>query len=310
MISRYKFSRVIEDCPDDESPDWIDLSDPEAGELSRTADEHHLPGWILTDPLDPKERPRVDQDGLSLLVVVRLPVENQTGEAHRFSTVPVGIVISPGLIITVCRRGGLVRDHLQLLFQRERNWNCVRLAFALFHAAGTGYILKLERLEDLAGEAEARLRRSPANEALLVLLDIEKALIDITLALKSNHVLMDKFRQDRPFGLDLSKDEKDILDDAVTENQQAVFMAEIFGQTLSSMSDAFGSIISNNLNKIMKFMAGVTIVLMVPGIIAGLYGMNVDLPLAGQPGVFWLLLGLCLGLMLAVSVLFAKKNWF
>ena len=144
----------------------------------------------------------------------------------------------------------------------------------------------------------------------MALLDIEKALIDITLALKSNHALMDKFRQSEPFGLSLNKDEKDILDDAVTENQQAVFMAEIFGQILSSMSDAFGSIISNNLNKIMKFLAGVTIVLMLPSIIAGIYGMNVGLPLAEVSGAFWILLGLCLGLMLAVSVLFAKKKWF
>ena len=310
MIGRFKFSEYINPCPPGEKPDWIDASHPGEEELAEISQTYNLPRWFLDDPLDPKERPRVDQDEAGLLVVVRLSVRDEKADGLRFHTVPVGIAILPGLIITVCRRPGLVQEHLDRLFKRKRGWSCIRLAFALFHAAGTGFIENLEKMEEQAGEAEARLRRSPENAELLSILNIEKALIDITIALKSNHELMGKFRRDDPFGLVLTRDESDLLDDAVTENQQAIFMAEIFGEILASMSDAFGSIISNNLNKIMKFLAGVTIVLMLPTIIAGIYGMNVALPLAEARGAFIGLCVLCLGLMLGVSVLFAKKKWF
>ncbi len=310
MIGQYKFSQFIEPCPPGESPDWLDLADPDAAELTDMESRYGLPKWFFTDPLDSRERPRVDQDGAAVLIVVRLSAREFEDGEPRFQTVPVGIILSEGRVVTVCRRSGLVADHLRRLFQRKRNWTNVRLAFALFYAAGTGFIENLERLEELAGEAEARLRRSPRNEELLDLLNIEKALIDTTVALKSNHGLMDKFRQPEPFGLNLTREERDLLDDALTENQQAVFMTEIFGQVLSSMGDAFGSVISNNLNKIMKFLAGVTIVLMLPTIIAGLYGMNVALPGAELKSAFAILCGLCLGLMLLVSVLFAKKKWF
>ena len=310
MITRYTFSEIIEISRDGEKPDWIDLSDPDEAELAEVGRQYSLPQWILTDPLDPKERPRADQDGAAVLLVARLSDRTTTPEGPVFRTVPVGIIIVPGLVVTVCRSPELVNVHLKRLFSRKRNWSCVRLAFALFLASGTGFIENIERMEELAGEAEAQLRRSPENEELLTLMTIEKALIDTTIALKSNHVLMEKFRQPDPFGLKLSKDERDILDDSMIENQQAIFMAEIFGQVLASMSDAFGSIISNNLNKTMKFLAGVTIVLMLPTIIAGLYGMNVSLPGSEARGAFIILCALCLVMMLMVSILFAKKKWF
>lgn len=310
MISRYKMSQTISPALAGEEPGWLDLSDPEPDELSRVAEEHGLPLWLLTEALDPKERPRVDQDGSTLLIVTRLSVREPQPGGPLIRTVPVGLILSPTLVVTVCREAGLVSAHLSRIFQRKRDWTRARLVFALFYAAGTGFIDNIGLLEEMAGAAEARLRQSPENEELLSLLDIEKALIDTTVALKSNHALMDKFRQPEPLGLSLSREERDLLDDALTENQQAVFMAEIFGQVLASMSDAFGSLISNNLNKTMKFLAGVTIVLMLPTIIAGLYGMNVELPGSELRGAFLLLGALCLGLMLAVSILFAKKKWF
>ncbi len=310
VIKQYKLTHEIETARRGEPADWLDLADPDEAEINQVAASHGLPPWFLSDPLDPKERPRIDQEGQALLIVVRLPVEEQREDGPHFHSVPVGIIICPGLLVTVCRRPDLVKEHLYKLYRRKKSWTCTRAAFALFRSAGTSFIATLERLEDLADQSETRLRRAPDNESLLALLNVEKALIDLTLALKSNHALMDKFHQAAPFGLELGPEDRDLLDDAITENQQAIFMAEIFSQILASMGDAFGSVISNNLNKIMKFMAGVTIVLMLPSIVAGLYGMNVKLPGAEAPGAFWFLCSICLGLMLVVSILFAKKKWF
>ncbi|MDR2946034.1 MAG: magnesium transporter CorA family protein [Candidatus Adiutrix sp.] len=310
MICRYTFSETIEPARDGEKPDWINLADPDENELAALGRQYQLPAWFFTDPLDPKERPRIDQDGAAVLLVARLSQREMLPDGPVFRTVPVGVILSGEVVITVCRSPDLVDAHLRRLFSRKRHWTRVRLAFALLYASGTCFIETIERMEDLALEAETRLRRQPENEELLALLSIEKSLIDTTVALKSNHVLMDKFRPADALGLPLTKEERDLLDDALTENQQAIFMAEIFGQILAGMSDAFGSIISNNLNKTMKFLAGVTIVLMLPTLIAGLYGMNVALPGAAAPAAFAVLCSVCLALVLAVSILFAKKKWF
>jgi len=310
MINRYKLSQMIRPCSQDETPDWIDLSCPDEEELKQLADSYHLPLWALTEPLDHKEHPRLNQDGSIILIVVRLSFRRQSPEGPLFSTVPVGVIISPDLVVTICREPGLVDIHLSRIFQRKRNWTRARLAFALFYVVGTGFIDNIERLEEKAGAAEAGLRLFPENKELLALLDIEKALIDTTIALKSNYRLMEKFQQPESFGLIFTKEERRLLDDALTENQQAVFMAEIFGEILASMSNAFGSIISNNLNKIMKFLAGVTVVLMLPNLVTSFYGMNVELPGSDLKVLYLILCALCLGLMLAVSILFYKKKWF
>lgn len=310
MINNYKLSQIIRPCSQDETPEWIDLSSPEPNELRQISESYNLPLWVLTEPLDPKERPRVDQEGSTLLIVVRLSICEQLPEGPQFRTVPVGVVINPDLVVTICRETNLVDGHLNRIFQRKREWSRARLAFALFYACGTGFIDNIESLEAMAGEAEARLRLFPENKVLLTLLDIEKALIDTTIALKSNHGLMDKFQQPDPFGLVLTQAERGLLTDALTENQQAVFMAEIFGQVLTSMSSAVGSVISNNLNTTMKFLAGVTIVLMLPTLITGFYGMNVGLPGSELKGAYLILCAFCLGLMVAVTILFSKKKWF
>jgi magnesium transporter len=215
------------------------------------------------------------------------------------------------VVISISSHPNLVAAHSQALLNRERDWSRSRLIFALFLVAGTGFIESLEAMEEEADQSEARLRKSPRDEEILAILGLEKSLIHITTAVKSNHALMEKFtRTDHPFCLTLSDEERELLDDAMTENQQAIFMADIFGQVLSSLSDAFGSIISNSLNKTMKFLAGVTIVLTIPMVVAGFYGMNMALPGAGLPLAFWGICALCAGMMLAVSVLFAKKHWF
>ncbi len=312
MLNAHKFAdRLIRPCPPAESPDWLDLAAPTEAELAFVRERYQLPPWFLSDSLDPRERPRLDQDGEALLLVIRLSIKTKGPGGAVFNTVPVGLILAKDVFITVCAHPELVADHARPLYGRERDWSRNRLAFALLLVAGTGFMDNLESMEDEAGQWESRLRQSPRNEEILAILGLEKSLINVATALKSNYALMEKFtRPDRSFFLALTQEERDLLDDAMTENQEAIFMADIFSQVLASLSDAFGSIISNNLNKTMKFLAGVTIVLMLPTLVAGLYGMNVPLPGAEYRGAFLMVCALCLALVLAVSLLFAKKKWF
>lgn len=309
MIGYYKFSDTVQPLDTAEGANWIDLADPSEEELAGVAEGYALSASWLAEPLDPKEHPRVERNEAVLLIVIRLTADwFGAGEAFA-GTVPVGIFIESGRLVTVCRQRGLA-EKLSPLFGRNRRWSPLLLTGCIFRICGSSYIKTLEKLEDLATQAESRLRRRPDNDSLLELLNIQKSLIDLTVALKSDHGLLEKFHQAGPFGLNLSRAEKSVFEEALIETQQAVFTADIFNQVLASMSDAFGSVISNNLNAIMKFLAGVTIVLMLPTIIAGIYGMNVELPGQGGRGAFWLLLGLCLALMLIVSLFFSRKKWF
>jgi magnesium transporter len=141
----------------------------------------------------------------------------------------------------------------------------------------------------------------------MTLLTIDKALINYTVALKSNRAIIAKLVDDNVFPM--SAEEDDLLDHALIENQQAIYTADIFGQILGSLGDAFGNVINNNLNKLMKFLAVVTIILMVPTLIVGAYGMNVRLPLAEDGRAFWIILAACLALSAVLWLVARRRRW-
>ena len=310
MISYYKLSdNSIETWTDEASADWLDIAAPSEEELAVLGRNYSLLPSFLHDPLDEKERPHLDSEGEALMIVVRLSVPG-TEKNMAFETVPVGLILVAGKLLTVCARPNLVRQTLDKAWQRKRKWSPVLLVFALFLAASAAFMKNMQIMEERAEQAETRLFNSIQNSELISLLSIEKALIANTVALKSNHNLMVKFLKPETFELNYSKIERDLLDDALTESQQAIFTAEIFSQILGSMGDAFGSIISNNLNKVMKFLTAITIILMVPTVIAGLYGMNVNLPWAEKSWAFAFVCGLTIFSCLITTIFFIYRKWF
>ena len=146
------------------------------------------------------------------------------------------------------------------------------------------------------------------NKELLELLKYQKSLVHFTTALRSNELMMERLQKSRLF--DMHPDDQDLLEDVLTENQQAIEMVTISNDILSQMMDAFASIISNNLNVVMKFLTAVTIILMLPTLVASFYGMNVGLPLQNSPFAFLLTLIVSLALSFVVVLIFLKKNWF
>jgi magnesium transporter len=162
-------------------------------------------------------------------------------------------------------------------------------------------------MEDITDEAESSLSISQQNEQIWTLLSIDKALINYTVALKSNRAIISKLLDDQVFPM--TAEEDDLLDHALIENQQAIYMADILGQILGSVGDAFGNIINNNLNKVMKFLAGVTIILMIPTFVVGAYGMNVELPMALAKNAFLVLMIVCLVISGALWLVFRRKRW-
>ncbi|MDR1607781.1 MAG: magnesium transporter CorA family protein [Deltaproteobacteria bacterium] len=284
---------------------WINLENPLPQEQALVAERLNLPLSFLSDPLDPRERPRLDNEDNCLLIIVRLPIILEKPQ-KRFETIPLGVIIAENQIITICREPGLVRQLLDRQVRKPRRVTRESLLFKLFVEISSDFIHQLQVLEELAEEAEKHLSKSQRNVELMILLTIEKALINFSVALHSNRAIMEKLLGGV---LPMKEEQEAWLEYALTENQQAIFTVEVFGQIVGSMGDAFGVIISNNLNKVMKFLTGVTIILMVPTLVVGAYGMNVKLPLAEYSFAFYILAVICLAFSAFIWIYFNRKKW-
>jgi magnesium transporter len=307
LTSYYYNENGFQPCLEGQKYQWLDLENPEPEELKELSDKLDLPYLFLADPLDPKERPRLDKEEQFLLIIIRLPFQKIENGKKIFTTIPLGLIIAPDYCLTVCSEPKAASDLINRGSRKHKHFNNLIVPFKSFIECSAEFIRHLELMEDQTDEAELTLSLSQHNEQIMTLLIIDKALINYTVALKSNRGIMEKLMEGHL--IPLSEEGKDHLEHALTENQQAIFMADIFGQVLGSMSDAFGTIISNNLNKIMKFLTGVTIILMLPTLVVGAYGMNVVLPLAEHPKAFWVLAILCITLAAVVWLFFWRKKW-
>ncbi|MDR2339051.1 MAG: magnesium transporter CorA family protein [Deltaproteobacteria bacterium] len=307
MLKYYKFGDEGPEETDHKEAEFINIEEPTQLEVEALEQELRLPHTFVNDPLDPKERPRVEQELPATLIIVRIPRLPTAMEKHHLTTVPLGIIFTRDKIITICRDRDLVVNLLKRASRKPKP-NCrFSVAFKLLIESSRDFINHLERLEELTNRAESTLSKAQQNEEIMMLLTIEKALINYTVALRSNRGIMEKLMENTT--IHLRPEEIDLLERALTENQQAIFTADIFGQVLGSMSDAFGTIISNNLNKVMKFLTGITIILMLPTLIAGLYGMNVVLPLEKHPYAFWIILFGCSISGILLWLFFSRKRW-
>jgi magnesium transporter len=310
MLTRYKLTAGepgFAECAREAGAEWIDLEAPAPEHLHEVSEELRLPPLFLADPLDPRERPRLDQEGQAVLMIIRAPA-SRPGEGRRsFATVPVGVIVKGQTVVTVCPEAGLVKRILSRPSRKPRPMTPMRIVLKLFIESSADFIRDLELMEEITDEAESSLSVSEQNEQIWTLLTIDKALINYTVALKSNRAIISKLLDDKVFPM--TAEEDDLLDHALIENQQAIYMADIFGQILGSVGDAFGNIINNNLNKVMKFLAGVTIILMIPTFIVGAYGMNVGLPMAHGRLAFWILMIACLLISGGLWHFFRRRRW-
>lgn len=288
---------------------WVNVIAPGADEVARLHQELGIPQDFLTYPLDVDERPRTEKEDGVVLIILRIPYFQGETEDIPYTTMPIGIVLNDRVVVTVCRTEngvteGLVAGRVKGLHTSKRN----RFVLQLFYSAAIRYLSHLREINNVVERLEDRLQLSMKNEELLELLKYQKSLVHFATALRSNELMMERLQKSQLF--QTYPDDADLLEDVLTENQQAIEMVGIANNILSQMMDAFASIISNNLNVVMKFLTSVTIVLSLPTMIASLYGMNVGLPLQDSPHAFLLIMAACFVTSLVVVLVFWKRDWF
>ncbi|GHV84050.1 magnesium transporter CorA [Spirochaetia bacterium] len=260
---------------------WIDAQDVTTEDLHRLEHEFGIQPELLADIMDADEQARIEHEDDYIAIIVRLPVWDNSSEISYF-TVPLGIILFKEKIITVCQRSSdavldIAHNKVRGLVMRNQSAFVLNI---LSRAAFT-FLRSLKEVNKMANNIELALQKSVRNNELIKLLSLQKSLVYFTTSLKSNELILEKMHK-IPF-LRFREEEQDLLEDVITENIQAMEMANIYSSILTGTMDAFASVISNNLNIVMKRLAIVNIVLMIPTLLYSFYGMNVDLPLQSNP---------------------------
>lgn len=286
---------------------WVNVVDPTPEEMEK------LVNWgmdmdYINYSLDQDEMARMERDEDYTFILLRIPF-HRPEEDIPYITVPLGIMILGNAIITVCRyESDIFKAITGGKYRNLKTGKRYRLALYIFLETSIRYLALLRQINKATEEVEDKLQKSTRNSEVLELLKFQKSLTYFATALRSNEVMMERVQKTQIFNY--YEEDQDLLEDVLTENQQAIQMTSIATEILSGMMDAFASIISNNLNGVMKALAALTIILNMPTIVASFYGMNVELPGESAPYAFLTVLGLSFSLTAIATYIFYKRDWF
>jgi len=301
---------VIEtvDTPGDGS--WIRLTCPTEAELSHIAETCRLPMEFLKAALDEEERPRIDAEDNVVLIVLDVPMITDNEGIRTLSTLPLGIIIAETMVVTVCSSHTPILD--DFIAGKVRHFHTAkktRFLFQIFYRNASAYLQHLRQIEKTISRIEVELHRSMKNEELFRMMELEKSLIYFSTSLKSNEAVLERILRTKP--LKMYDDDAEFLEDVIIENKQAMEMSQIYLHILNGMTGAFATIISNNLNIVMKFLASITIIIAIPTMIASFYGMNVaDIPLSKAPLSFEIIFGISFMCSIVLGLFMWRKKFF
>ena len=308
MLNIYKtIDGKIQELSEFQDGSWVNLVSPTKEELGIVHSALGTDMNFLLAALDEEETSRLEQEEEQTLIIVDVPVAENDTSTILYSTMPLALILTPQNVITVSLKevaplaeiaDGLVKDFDTTLR--------TRFMLKLFLRIATRYLQYLRKIDKMSTFVERQLYKSQRNKELIQLLGLEKSLVFFSTSLKATEVTLEKIFRGRI--IKMYEEDADLMEDVLIEFRQAIEMANIYSSILSGTMDAFASVISNNLNVIMKILTSITIIMTVPNIIFGFFGMNVELPLQGW-GVF-LPSGVTIVIMVILWIILKKKDLF
>ena len=289
---------------------WINLTNPSESEIRKVCEGVNIEEDFIRYALDIEEKARIDddEDENTILFVIDVPSIEKNEENDVYVTMPLGmIVVRDDFFITVSlKRNKIIEEFEKRKIKNFQTYKKTRFIFQILYLNSSYYLNYLKRINKETEIAEYILKNSMKNKELLKLLSLEKGLVYFTTSLKSNELVMEKTLRGKI--IKLYEDDEEILEDAITENRQAIEMAQIYSNILNGTMDAYASIISNNLNGVMKFLTSVTIILAVPTMISSFWGMNVDLPFQNSKVGFIIMISIAVVTTLIVTWWLNRKD--
>ncbi len=307
MIKIYKTFGGFVEIPQTEPGCWVNVINPEQAEIQQLAETHGIPADLITDILDRDERSRVEFDEDWNLVILRIPVESNN-ESLPFHTLPLGIIVLQDCTLTVCLQDNEVLPTAQMKPVREQ-YRQIRDPFnfvlRLFLRSANIYLKYLNQINQITALIEQDLKKSIKNKELNKLLKMEKCLVYFITSIKANEIALEKLKNSRKV---MNEVNEDLLEDAFIENRQALEISQIYSDIQSGMMDAYASIISNNLNAVMRRLTVISIILMIPTLIVSIFGMNVPNFLEHSRWALPVILASALGFSIVGVVLMKRRS--
>lgn len=292
---------------------WINIVAPTPYELKVVSNLTEVEPDFLRSALDNEERSHIDVEDNSIMVLTNLPVMHGP---EMYDTLPLAIILTGEYIITVCLADTpVLSDFNQQTCNTFRTYKKTRFLLQLLYKSATYYLRYLRQIDKLSDEIELKLRDSLQNREILRLLELQKALTYFNASLRSNAAVLDKLMRIRSNHnvqniIKVYEEDEDLLEDVIIENKQAREMGDMYSTILSRMADTFSSIMSNNLNLVMRFLTAVTIILAIPTAISGFFGMNVAIPFADSPLGFFYVSIIAIIMAVGCAILLWRKNMF
>lgn len=291
---------------------WVSVTTPTETEISDLEEDLHVDRDYIRAALDEEEPSRIESDDGVTLIVVDYPVAEQDNDPDRtllYSTTPMSIIITDKNVITVSAKENVILDELAKGVVKGVQFNLrTRFVFTILLRIAARYLQYLKQIDKISNYVEGKMYLSMKNQGLVQLLGLEKSLVYFSTSLKSNEAVLEKLMRGR--FLKLYEEDQDLLDDVLIEVKQAIEMTNIYSNILSGTMDTFASIISNNLNIVMKRMTTMTIIIAVPTIVFSFYGMNLNENAGGLPMAnvwFPMLLSLVLSVLVGVFITIIQK---
>lgn len=304
MLKKYVIADKKLQETDTERAQVYVYTNPTAEEQRFLVDNYQIDEHTLSSALDPDELPRLEFEPEHIVMIYKRPKNYSGKDQLEFKVASVGMFLFEDKLVIV-----LAEDIPLFVGKRFQAVSSIKEIFLkLIYNAISHYVEHLRIIHMISEEIEDKMTESMDNTYLLNLFSLEKSLVYYAEAITSNGFVFEKMRN---LSARIGFEEKDeeMLDDMIVENMQCKTQADIHSNILAQLLGARASIVSNNLNLLIKKLNVITIWMMVPTLVVSAYGMNVALPLANHPEAFWMLMGICLILVWLVMIYWRHKNW-
>ncbi|OON43947.1 magnesium transporter [Bacillus anthracis] len=290
---------------------WINVLHPTEEEIQYLVQTLNVDLDFIKDPLDDEERSRIEKEDNNTLIIVDIPTVRHDEEGNSiYDTIPIGMIVMPDCFVTIClEENPIFERFINQRIKEFYTFKKTRFALQLLYTISTYYLRYLKQINRKTIDLEHQLNKSMKNKEIFTLLGLEKSLVYFTTSLKANKIVIQKLMRNSTF-LKMYEDDQDLLEDVLIENKQAIEIAEIYSHILSGMMNTFSSVISNNLNSVMKLLTSITIILSLPTMVSSFFGMNVKVPFEGEAHGFVIVLIICVTLSLTLAFVFWKKRYF
>jgi len=310
MKSMYKtFENGLKKIEAFEDGAWLRLVNPTPQEINETADEFNIEVNHILSALDEEERARIEEDDNCTVIIVDMPIQESEEGFGNYATIPMTIIIGDKFIITICLKNIQILDDFSSgKIKGFFTYKKTRFILQILYKNASYFLQYLRLIDRMSHRIEQELHKSMKNKELIHLLDLQKSLVYFTTSLRANEIVLEKMM--RMENVKQYPEDEDLLEDVIIENKQAIEMANIYSNILNGTMDAFSSVISNNLNIVMKTLTSITVIIAIPTMLGSFWGMNVQVPMHSNPYAFYYIIIASVGLTAILTLILIGKKLF